>query len=172
MTPNPTYEEVCSGKTGHAEVVLVAYDPKEISYETLLKTFWEAHDPTQGMRQGNDVGTQYRSVIYTTSEAQQQAAEAARASYGEALKARGLEPITTEIREASPFYYRRGSSPAISGEESQRLLRPRRHRRRLPDRHRRRGLVYRMYRTEKCEAVFGQIRRLIHDPRRRIRAGR
>ena len=105
LTPNPTYEEVCSGKTGHSEVVLVAYDPKEISYETLLKTFWEAHDPTQGMRQGNDVGTQYRSVIYTTSEAQQRAAEASKASYGEALKARGLDPITTEIREAGPFYY-------------------------------------------------------------------
>jgi peptide-methionine (S)-S-oxide reductase len=105
VTPNPTYEEVCSGKTGHSEVVLVAYDPKEISYETLLKTFWEAHDPTQGMRQGNDVGTQYRSVIYTTSEAQLRAAEASKASYGEALKARGLDPITTEIREAGPFYY-------------------------------------------------------------------
>ncbi|MGP8232396.1 MAG: peptide-methionine (S)-S-oxide reductase MsrA [Methylovirgula sp.] len=105
LTPNPTYEEVCSGKTGHAEVVLVAYDPKEISYETLLKTFWEAHDPTEGMRQGNDVGTQYRSAIYTASEAQQRVAEATRASYGEALKARGLGPITTEIHEAGPFYY-------------------------------------------------------------------
>ncbi len=105
VTPNPTYEEVCSGKTGHAEVVLVAYDPKEISYETLLKTFWEAHDPTAGMRQGNDIGTQYRSAIYTTSEAQRQAAEASKASYGAALEARGLGPITTEIHEAGPFYY-------------------------------------------------------------------
>jgi peptide-methionine (S)-S-oxide reductase len=104
-TPNPTYEEVCSGKTGHAEAVLVAYDPKEISYETLLKTFWEAHDPTQGMRQGNDVGTQYRSVIYVTNEAQRQAAEASKVSYNEALSARGLGPITTDIHTAPTFYY-------------------------------------------------------------------
>ena len=104
-TSNPTYEDVCSGKTGHAEVVLVAYDPKEISYATLLKTFWESHNPTQGMRQGNDVGTQYRSVIYVTNAAQRAAAEASKASYGEALKAQGLGPITTEIHEASPFYY-------------------------------------------------------------------
>ena len=105
VTPNPTYEEVCSGKTGHAEVVLVAYDPKLISYEALLKTFWEAHDPTQGMRQGNDVGTQYRSVIYVANEAQREAAAASKASYGEALKAQGLGPITTEIEAAGPFYY-------------------------------------------------------------------
>ena len=117
VTPNPTYEEVCSGKTGHSEVVLVAYDPKEISYETLLKTFWEAHDPTQGMRQGNDVGTQYRSVIYTTSAAQQRAAEASKASYGEALKARGS--TRSRPRSARPaLLLRRRSSPAISGEES------------------------------------------------------
>jgi peptide-methionine (S)-S-oxide reductase len=105
VTPNPTYEEVCSGKTGHTEAVLVAYDPKEISYETLLKTFWEAHDPTQGMRQGNDVGTQYRSAIFVTTPEQKAAAEASKASYGEALKARGLGPITTDIRDAGPFYY-------------------------------------------------------------------
>jgi len=105
QTPNPTYEEVCSGRTGHAEVVLVAYDPSLISYETPLKTFWESHDPTEGMRQGNDVGTQYRSAIYVTSEAQRAAAEKSKALYGQALAARGLGPITTEIRDAAPFYY-------------------------------------------------------------------
>jgi peptide-methionine (S)-S-oxide reductase len=105
VTPNPTYEEVCSGGTGHTEAVLVAYDPAAISYESLLKTFWEAHDPTQGMRQGNDVGTQYRSAIYVTSAAQREAAEGSRANYNEALKARGLGPITTEILDAPTFYY-------------------------------------------------------------------
>jgi peptide-methionine (S)-S-oxide reductase len=105
VTPNPTYEEVCSGKTGHTEAVLVAYDPGAISYETLLKTFWEAHDPTQGMRQGNDVGTQYRSAIFVTTPVQRAAAEASKASYGEALKRQGLGPITTEIEQAGPFYY-------------------------------------------------------------------
>ncbi|MET0745599.1 MAG: peptide-methionine (S)-S-oxide reductase MsrA [Microvirga sp.] len=107
-TPNPTYEEVCSGMTGHNEVVLVAYDPKEISYEDLLKTFWENHDPTQGMRQGNDVGTQYRSGIYVFDDEQRRAAEASKASYAKALKAKGYGPITTEIVEAGPFYYAEG----------------------------------------------------------------
>jgi peptide-methionine (S)-S-oxide reductase len=104
-TPNPTYEEVCSGRTGHNEVVLVVYDPRQVSYETLLKTFWESHDPTQGMRQGNDVGTQYRSGIYVFDEAQRRAAEAARAAYESALRAKGYGPITTEIRDAPPFYF-------------------------------------------------------------------
>jgi peptide-methionine (S)-S-oxide reductase len=104
-TPNPTYEEVCTGLTGHNEVVLVVFDPKVISYEALLKTFWENHDPTQGMRQGNDVGTQYRSGIYVFDEAQRQAAEASKAAYGKALAAKGYDPITTEILEAGPFYF-------------------------------------------------------------------
>jgi peptide-methionine (S)-S-oxide reductase len=105
MTPNPTYEEVCSGRTGHTEVVLVVFDPKQVSYEALLKVFWESHDPTQGMRQGNDVGTQYRSAIYTHSEAQVRAAEASRAAYERALGASGYGKITTEIRPAPEFYY-------------------------------------------------------------------
>lgn len=104
-TPNPTYEEVCSGRTGHNEVVLVVFDPKRISYERLLKTFWENHDPTQGMRQGNDVGTQYRSGIYVFSEAQRKAAEASKAMYEKALAGRGYGPITTEIGEATEFYF-------------------------------------------------------------------
>jgi peptide-methionine (S)-S-oxide reductase len=105
VTPNPTYEEVCSGRTGHNEVVLVVFDPKKVSYEALLKTFWESHDPTQGMRQGNDVGTQYRSGIYVASEAQRQAAEASKAAYQKVLAANGYGPITTEIVDAPPFYF-------------------------------------------------------------------
>ncbi|MGH6778996.1 MAG: peptide-methionine (S)-S-oxide reductase MsrA [Bradyrhizobium sp.] len=104
-TPNPTYEEVCTGRTGHAEVVLVVFDPKRTSYESLLKTFWESHDPTQGMRQGNDVGTQYRSAIYFVDEAQRKAAEASRAAYQKALSAKGLAAITTEIAPAGEFYF-------------------------------------------------------------------
>jgi peptide-methionine (S)-S-oxide reductase len=105
ITPNPTYEEVCSGLTGHNEVVLVVYDPEKASYEDLLRTFWENHDPTQGMRQGNDAGTQYRSGIYVFDEEQRRAAEASKAAYGEALARRGYGPITTEILAAPPFYF-------------------------------------------------------------------
>jgi peptide-methionine (S)-S-oxide reductase len=105
LTPNPTYEEVCSGRTGHTEAVLVVFDPKRVSYEALLKLFFESHDPTQGMRQGNDVGTQYRSGVYYYSEAQHQAAEASKQAYDKALKARGLGPITTEILPAPEFYF-------------------------------------------------------------------
>ncbi|MEB3219908.1 MAG: peptide-methionine (S)-S-oxide reductase MsrA [Nostocales cyanobacterium 94392] len=104
-TPNPTYKEVCSGMTGHNEVVLVVYDPKKVSYEQLLKTFWESHNPTQGMRQGNDSGTQYRSGIYTYSEEQKKLAQASKDSYQQALKAAGYGDITTEILDAPEFYY-------------------------------------------------------------------
>ena len=104
-TPNPTYEEVCSGRTGHAEVVRVVYDPTRIAFETLLQTFWESHDPTQGMRQGNDVGTQYRSAIYCTTPAQAQAALASRELYGDKLAQSRLGPITTEIAPEPPFYF-------------------------------------------------------------------
>ena len=105
LTPNPTYEEVCTGRTGHNEVVLVVFDPKKVSYEALLKTFWESHDPTQGMRQGNDVGTQYRSGIYVSGPAQRQAAEASKSAYQKVLAANGYGLITTEILDAGPFYF-------------------------------------------------------------------
>ncbi len=104
-TPNPTYEEVCSGLTGHTEVVLVVFDPALVSFQHLLGVFWEAHDPTQGMRQGNDVGTQYRSAIYTSDDAQHAAAEASRSRFQQALSQAGFGPITTEIEPAGPFYY-------------------------------------------------------------------
>jgi peptide-methionine (S)-S-oxide reductase len=107
-TPNPTYEEVCSARTNHTEAVLVVFDPAETSYEALLKLFWENHDPTQGMRQGNDVGTQYRSAILWTSEAQRDAATASREAYTQSLKGAGYGDITTEIAEAGPFYYAEG----------------------------------------------------------------
>ncbi len=105
LTPNPTYREVCTGMTGHNEVVLVVFDPKKISYDTLLKVFWESHDPTQGMRQGNDVGTQYRSGIYVLDEAQREAAERSRDMFQEQLATRGFGQITTEILPAPEFYY-------------------------------------------------------------------
>lgn len=104
-TENPTYREVCSGMTGHAEVVLVVYDPAVISYQTLLRLFWENHDPTQGMRQGNDIGTQYRSVIYTLNDKQKMAAEESRTQYLNALRAAGRDAITTEIQTAPTFFY-------------------------------------------------------------------
>ncbi|MFZ1059185.1 MAG: peptide-methionine (S)-S-oxide reductase MsrA [Candidatus Rokuibacteriota bacterium] len=105
ITPNPTYEELCSGCTGHAEVVRIVFDPEKVSYEDLLRVFWENHDPTQSMRQGNDVGTQYRSAIYCYGDTQRRAAEASRLAYQQVLKAAGFGPITTEIREAPKFYY-------------------------------------------------------------------
>ena len=105
FTPNPTYEEVCSGATGHTEVVLVVFDPARVSYEALLRAFWESHDPTQGMRQGNDVGTQYRSAIYTFDATQQAAAQASRDAYAKSLADAGFGPPTTEIAPAGPFYY-------------------------------------------------------------------
>jgi peptide-methionine (S)-S-oxide reductase len=104
-TPNPSYEEVCSAKTGHAEVVLVVFDPAQISYAEVLKLFWENHDPTQGMRQGNDVGTQYRSAIYWTNEAQRAVAQSTRDAFAEQLAAAGYGQVTTEIAQAGPFYY-------------------------------------------------------------------
>src|SRR5207302_3999583 len=104
-TPNPTYEEVCTARTGHTEAVLVVYDPAKVTYEQLLKVFWEAHDPTQGMRQGNDVGTQYRSAIYTFTPEQRDAAEASKKMFGERLHEAGYGDITTEIADAPTFYY-------------------------------------------------------------------
>jgi peptide-methionine (S)-S-oxide reductase len=104
-TPNPSYEEVCSGRTGHTETALVVYDPQVVGLDGLLKIFWEEHDPTQGMRQGNDLGTQYRSALYTYDDAQLAAVEASRDAYDRAVRARGYPPITTEIRAAPPFYF-------------------------------------------------------------------
>ena len=104
-TPNPTYEEVCTGRTGHAEIVLVVYDPEKITLHELLAQFWQSHDPTQGMRQGNDIGTQYRSAIYTTTDEQLEQALVTRAAFAEALQQQGYPEITTEIGPAPPFYY-------------------------------------------------------------------
>jgi peptide-methionine (S)-S-oxide reductase len=105
LTPNPTYEEVCSGRTGHAEVVLVVFDPSKISYEDLLRAFWEGHDPTQGMRQGGDIGTQYRSAVYTSSDSQREAAIASRDRYRQRLAEAGYGDITTEIADEPEFFY-------------------------------------------------------------------
>jgi len=107
-TPNPTYQEVCSGKTGHTEVVLAVFDPEKTSYEEVLRIFWEGHDPTQGMRQGNDIGTQYRSALYWTSESQRDAALASRERFQQELSSARYDAITTEIAEAGPFYYAEG----------------------------------------------------------------
>ena len=131
-TPNPTYREVCSGLTGHAEVVLVAFDPRKTSYDALLKLFWENHDPTQGMRQGNDVGTQYRSAIYTYSSAQRAAAEASRDAFAAELAKAGLGPITTEILDAPEFYYAEEYHQQYPRQEPGRLLRYRRNGCQLP----------------------------------------
>ena len=108
LTPNPTYDEVCSGKTGHTEAVLVVYDPKVVTFDALLKVFWESHDPTQGMRQGNDVGTQYRSAVFASDDAQLEAAQASRDAYARSLAQHGYGAITTEIRTAPEFYYAEG----------------------------------------------------------------
>ena len=131
-TPNPTYEEVCSGRTGHAEVVLCVFDPARTGYREMLNLFFEGHDPTQGMRQGNDTGTQYRSAVYTFSDAQQAAAEEARQRYQPALTAAGYGAITTEIAPAGPFYYAEDVPPAVPGGQPRRLLRARRDRGVLP----------------------------------------
>jgi peptide-methionine (S)-S-oxide reductase len=108
FTENPTYEETCTGRTGHTEAVLVVYDPAQVSYQELLKIFWESHDPTQGMRQGNDLGSQYRSAIYWTDDAQREAAETSAKVYGEVLAGRGFDPISTEIAPLGPFYWAEG----------------------------------------------------------------
>jgi peptide-methionine (S)-S-oxide reductase len=105
FTPNATYDEVCSGRTGHTEAVLVAYDPAKVSFDEVLRAFWEGHDPTQGMRQGNDVGSQYRSAVYTTTPEQRAAAEASKVRYAAELAKRGLGEVTTEVEDAPPFYY-------------------------------------------------------------------
>ncbi len=135
QTPNPTYEEVCSARTNHTEVVLVAYDTAQTSYEAMLKLFWENHDPTQGMRQGNDVGTQYRSAIYTTTPEQLKAAEASRETFQAQLGESGYGEITHRDRRGRAVLLRRGLPPAVPRQEPERLLRARRHRRVVPDRH-------------------------------------
>ena len=139
-TPNPTYEEVCSGRTGHNEVVFVVYDPKKISYETLLKTFWESHDPTQGMQQGNDVGTQYRSGIYAFDARAAQGRRGLQGDVRAGAQGHGaIDAITTEIVDAPPFYFAEAYHQQYLAKNPGRLLRPRRDRCELPDRHRRGG---------------------------------
>jgi peptide-methionine (S)-S-oxide reductase len=125
LTPNPTYEEVCSGLTGHNEVVLVVYQPSEISFDALLKVFWECHNPTQGMRQGNDMGTQYRSGIYTTTPAQLEAALASRDAYGRALRESGYGAITTEVMQAPTFYFAEEYLPRVKLRPAGRIVPPR-----------------------------------------------
>ena len=134
FTPNPTYEEVCSGRTGHAEAVLVVFDPEQISYEQLLKVFWEEHDPTQGMRQGNDVGTQYRSAIYYADEAQRRVAEASAAMFAGQAARRRLRRDHDGDGAGRALLLRRAVPPAVPRQEPERLLRSRRHRCELPDR--------------------------------------
>ena len=151
-TPNPTYEEVCSGRTGHTEAVLVAYDPRQVSFDALLKVFWEGHDPTQGMRQGNDVGTQYRSAIYVDGEERLAQARESRLRYGAALSAAGKGEITTEIAPAGPFYYAEDVPPAVPAQGPERLLRARRDGRQLPGRRRRRGGLSRAGLRRWCRA--------------------
>ncbi len=133
-TPNPTYEEVCSGHTGHTEAIRVVFDPSVVSYADLLKRFFEIHDPTQGMRQGNDVGTQYRSAIYWTTPEQEQTARELTKAYGDELARRGLGEITTEIRPASetPYFYAEDAAPAVPRQEPLRLPLPRQHGREVP----------------------------------------
>ena len=140
FTPNPSYPEVCSGDTGHTEVVRVVFDPKKIGYSDLLKAFWESHDPTQGMRQGGDVGTQYRSAIYAIGDRQLELAEQSKAAYQRALAAsRPRRSDHDRSRPCAPVFLCRGISPAVPGEESGRLLRPRRNGHRLSRRTRHRG---------------------------------